>query len=545
MAGAHARAPPTAEPFPQDDLDKIIHHIVWECGQRRAQGVRELAEQGKTSGLSRATLEAIQSDSTDKSFVNRRLDDAIKHDVALIAPYLLDQQAIDDATAAMIRDLSGLRSMTVVTADDFTFPVYFLVPDGRGWWKLTRGQCLLFIDVRSLKIIAYALLADRNYNSLAIRTCMNQVCREHGLPLVWHFEGGMWKNAKVVVGDAPAKWDDGLSWSETELGWEKLGVHFINSKRARSKYAEMVGGKLQNFMESVKGYCGRNERFDCPGETRRHKDDVEYRRVKDPTAFFFTFEQWDEELGKIIDRYNGDVHGHKNRTIIPGLNPDLAFEKFWVQEDVSRPNGDWWHLVAHYVRKCQVTKDGINFRIGREIYRYFGGISEMRLKTVLAWLDPQTPDWVWVTDLNRKQGRLVPRHRPVGYLAGLGINRDTEEARIYREEVAKAEEHNSYPRARYHVLKAKFERKFRANQVDPQTAGQGQAMADARAKSEAETRQADHQKKRIRLLAGAMGAPIPSRPRNLARVQQGLDLEQEARADIAKRTSQSSEPSTP
>jgi len=58
--------------------------------------------------------------------------------------------------------------MEVISADDFTFPVYFYVPDGKGWFTLTRGQCLIFLDARSWRVIAYSLQPERNYNSLVI-----------------------------------------------------------------------------------------------------------------------------------------------------------------------------------------------------------------------------------------------------------------------------------------------------------------------------------------------------------------------------------------
>ncbi|MGH7939517.1 MAG: hypothetical protein ACREFR_00410, partial [Limisphaerales bacterium] len=198
---------PKAEPFAKVDLEKIIWHAAANCGGRVAQAVRDMAGSGARSGLSQGTLEIISRPAASKSYVNRRLMNKAANDVKQIMPFFLGKQAIDDNTASLQRDYSKLASMGVVSADDFTMPVYFYVPDGKGWFTLTRGQCLIFLDVRSWRIIGYSLQPERNYNSLVIRTLMNRVCRDHGIPGAWYFERGIWKRSFLVNGRAPAGWN--------------------------------------------------------------------------------------------------------------------------------------------------------------------------------------------------------------------------------------------------------------------------------------------------------------------------------------------------
>ena len=155
---------------------------------------------GNRSGLSADTQALLAHHRTRKSSVPRRIAQAVIPQVKMLMPYRLGKKAIDDATAHISRDYSKLASMQVVTADDLTAPIYFYVPDGRGWYDLTRGQVLAFVDVRSWKIIAWSLQPERNYNSLVIRTLMNRVCASWGLPGGWLFERGIWKNAKLVKG---------------------------------------------------------------------------------------------------------------------------------------------------------------------------------------------------------------------------------------------------------------------------------------------------------------------------------------------------------
>ena len=454
-----------AEPIPQPDIDRLAWHSAHNCGGRTTQAVRELGEIGARSGLSTQTLALINTPHNNKSHVNRRLFSAVHSDVKLIGPHLLGKKAKDDATPSLRRDYSRLRSMDVLTSDDYTWPCYVFVPDEKGWWTLTRGQCLLMIDVRSLKIIGFSFQPERNYNSLVIRTLMNRTCRQWGLPHAWYFENGIWRNAKMVKG-APREWSEGKSWGEIKPGWSQLGVKFIHAKKARSKPAELVGGLLQNLMERVPGYCGRDERRDCPEDTRRNKLAVEARRVE-PHGIFLSFDAWHAELGKLIEKYNSTV---QQGSILAGMSPDQAFESCWPHDDPpTRFDASCWHLLAHYVSERVVGVDGITFKIGSTSYIYRDeNSSALRGRKVLAWLDPECPELLGVTDLSGRNPRLIQRANAVDFLAAL--DRDGESGRAYQTELAKVAGHNSYPKARYHVLKAAFEPTFRKNLAAPATA---------------------------------------------------------------------------
>ena len=466
------RGLPTAEPIPQDDLDRITFHAARNCGGRIAQAVRDFATRGGNSGLSNSTLEIIAPDAASKSYVNRRLMQAIKTDVRNIRPYLLGKKAIDDATAHLERDYSKLVSMQVVCADDFTFPVYFYVPDGNGWFTLTRGQCLMMLDVRSWKIIAWSLQPERNFNALVIRTLMNRVCSGWGLPKAWYFERGIWQRSKLVKGGAPSGWQDALSEPETKVGWENIGVRFVHATRARSKPVQRVGGLMQDLMEGVRGYCGRDERRDCPIVTKRAMDDVQARRVTHPGELFLSFAEWETELGAAIDRYNA---ASQDGQILQGLSPDEAFEKNWPHIDPpAKLDANCWHLVAHYVKPVPVTANGISFRLGNRKFVYRDErTGQDRGKTVLAWFDPECPELLCVTDLNRRNPYLVERSTKVDFLAEPGDE-------TFAHEIAKAAAHSAYPKARFHVLKAKFAPTFRRNVVDVATAETAQSITQQR-----------------------------------------------------------------
>lgn len=473
-----------APAIPQEDVDRMAWHSAHNCGGRTAQAVRELAMAGGRSGLSAATLETITRPAADKSHINRRVFSIVHREAELIAPHLLGKKAKDDATPSLQRDYSKLHSMDVLTADDFTMPVYMFVPDGKGWWTLTRGQCLLMIDVRSLKIIAYSLQPERSYNSLVIRTLMNNTCRQWGLPRVWYFENGIWRNAHLVKG-APREWSEGKSWGELKPGWARLGVKFIHAKKARSKPAELVGGLLQNLMERMPGYCGRDERRDCPEETRRNKLAVEARRIE-PHGAFLSFDAWLAELENLIAAYNNTVqHGR----ILDGLSPEQAFEAYWPHgNEPIKFDASCWHLLAHYVSERPVGVDGIKFTLnGKEFIYRDENSSDLRGRSILAWFDPECPELLGVTDLKGRDPRLIQRANPVDFLACM--DRDGENGKQFSDELAKVAGHNSYPKARYRVLAAKFNPTWRKNLVAPATARVAETFQAGRVQIEEKQRQ--------------------------------------------------------
>lgn len=472
---------PTAEPIAKPDIDKITWHAAANCGGRVAQAVRDLVGSGSRSSLSQETLEIISRPAASKSYVNRRLMDTVSNDVKQVMPFFLGKQAVDDITASLQRDYSKLASMAVVSADDFTMPVYFYVPDGKGWFTLTRGQCLIFLDVRSWRIIGYSLQPERNYNSLVIRTLMNRVCRDWGIPGAWYFERGIWKRSLLVNGRAPAGWNEALSPTEAQTGWESFGVKFVYAKRARTKPIERVGGMLQDLMHGVRGYCGRDERRDCPEQTKRAMDDVQARRVAHPGELFLSFQEWDEQLGRIIEQYNGTS---QDGVVLNGLSPDDAFEKFWPESDPpAKLDERSWHLLAHYVRRARVKVNGISFRIGQKQFVYRNErTGKDRGKEVLVWFDPESPEFVSVTDLDRKNPYLVERAEPVDFLAAKGDEQ-------FERETAKAVAHGSHFRTLYRTLKATFAPTFRRNIIDVQTAATAQEMQQQRERHAAKERE--------------------------------------------------------
>ncbi len=491
--------------FPQEDVDIIVGHAAFHCEGRLGQAIRELAQKGENSKLTPKTLELIMRPHKSKSYVPARLRDRVAHEIEMVRPLLLGKRAQDDAKAHLQRDYTKLASMEVVNADDFTFPVYFYVPDGQGWYTLTRGQCLIMLDVRSWRIIAWSLQPERNYNSLTIRTLMNRVCADLCIPGTWYFERGIWQRSHLVKGTAPKGWKMAGSLGDLQTGWENLGVKFKHAIRARTKPVERVGGLLQDRMQGLRGYCGRDERRDCPEHTSRAMADVKFKRVNHPGELFFSFEEWHQKLGEIIKDYNASS---QEGQVLQGLSPDEAFEKFMPHDNPPvKLDANSWHLVAHYMRQVTVTTNGISFRIGSKNYIYRNArTGQDRGKTVLAWFDPESPDNILVTDQDRKHPYLVERSYPVDFLA-------TSNDPAFQAEIAKAAAHSSFPKARFNTLKSKVGLPARRNLLDIETAETAQEMTRQREQFEATQKQAAIETLQARNNYGRLGMAQPKRLR--------------------------------
>jgi hypothetical protein len=90
---------------PQGDVDLIAATATFACRGRVIPAVRDLVKKGRASGLSDTTLD-LASRGGSKSYVNRRIVDAVKRDVKMTRPYVLGKKAVDNATAYIERDYS-------------------------------------------------------------------------------------------------------------------------------------------------------------------------------------------------------------------------------------------------------------------------------------------------------------------------------------------------------------------------------------------------------------------------------------------------------
>lgn len=460
------RGQPTAAPIDADDVDYLIFAAVARHGGRVSQAVREERDKLKPE-----TQALIDSQGT-KSRVNGRLRNALRYEVEQLLPYQQGPRAVDKVSASQTLDYTGIYADRCWMADDFTMPVIWYVPDGN-WFKMVRGQVIIFIDFRTLRILGFSLQPDEQYNSLGIRTLATRLFAEHGMPEILYFERGLWKLSKLITGGpkAEAAVRDGgsLSWAECETGLRQYGIRFIHARRARSKPVERVGGLLQDRMEGLPGYCGREERKDKPEIVTAHEREVMSRRVH-PSVHFMDQEQWENQLAAIIEKYN---HTPQEGRRLNGLSPEEAYEQLRNPENPpTRFDASCRWLLAHHKIPVMVSDNGIQFRIRGVNYRYVGAeTSPWRGHKLLAWFNPELPEVLTVTDQNQKNAFTVDRYvtKP-----GSALSPDPDGT-------AKCAAHSQHQRIRYRLLKTKYKPQFRVNLVSPQTVALGQQIEQQQA----------------------------------------------------------------
>ena len=373
-------------------------------------------------------------------------------------------------------------------------------PKAKCGFTLMRGQFLLMIDTRTTAILGYALMPERNYNARVIRTLITRAADDYGLPRQgFYFEKGIWKDAKILTGD---QGETDVEWAQAEQGLKEFGLRFMHAIRARSKPVERVLGALQSYTESEPGYCGREERHAGFESFARLKQEIEAGRLS-PEGRLYTHEQWDARLGELCARYNAEPQQGKHTG---GLSPEAALQKFQKPGDPTvRFDARCRYLLAHHKRPLRVTANGITLRFGKQTFNYRNArTGQLRGQMVLAWFNPDAPELLTVTDLDRRGAFCVERSQAVPAI-------DAPEE-LMAEEMGRIGEHMGYATTRYRILKPKFALPFRANVVSPQIEEVGQAIAAGRqqAKTESATRT------KARKAAESVGM----RPENLRRPDQ-------------------------
>lgn len=490
--------------LPQDDLDLLTIYAVKACGGRVSQAWRECLRDGL---LSEQTAGRFLANPAVKSHVPATVRNAIKYDVPLLLDQARRPKHTRDNGAWIDRCWDSIPSLSWFCADDATLPVYFRVPDGRGWWTLMRGQFLVNICARSTAILSFALIPETNYNARAIRTLMTRTFDRHGLPRRgFYFENGIWKS-KLLIG---ATGVDALGWDETEQGLKEFGLRFIHAKRARSKPVERVIGALQNYMEGDPGYSSRDERRDTNERFKREKQLLESRKIAPEK--FYALDQWEARLVELCERYNAEPQQGKHTA---GLSPEDALEMFRSQDDPPViPDASWRYLVAHHKRPMRVTVNGITLpkSFGGGVYRN-ERTGELRGQTVLVWFNPEEPDIITVTDLDRRNPFCVERSQSVPAILEPD---DAAGQELLAQELGRCEAHMSYTKTRYRVLNSKCTPQFRRNLVSPATARLGAEIEQQRETLLAEQQENSRRVAKARRIAGQIGM----RPETIRRPEQ-------------------------
>jgi hypothetical protein len=427
--------------LPKDDRDLLIHRAVFTYHGDIAPAWRDLLREG----FSAETISRYRGRAANKSHVPESIRESISDEVENLNILHRGPRAFDARKGYVSRNYDGLHSLDCMQGDDFTLNSYFYIPDGKGWFTLTRGQTILFIDLRSSRILGWALEPRASYSSLTIRSLCTHIFEQFGVPKVLYFERGIWKNSNLLKGKT-----DPFDFTEISQGLREFGVEFIHAIRPRSKTIERIGGIFQDMAEAEPGYCGRDERRDAPESLRKQMAEVASKK-NHPSKFFYSYEQWNHRIGEIAERYNAEPQQGK---ILKGLSPEQGFEKFLNHENPTMQfDANTRYLLATDKRRARVTLNGVTIQVGKQKFNYRGQeIAHLVGKEVLAFFDPENSEIMTVTDLDRKNPICVMLSEEPNVLQSL-VEPDSP---VLRNELSRIEGQASYMKTRFNVLKTKF-----------------------------------------------------------------------------------------
>jgi hypothetical protein len=157
--------------FPADDRDQLIHRAVFFYRGDIAPAWRDLLRKGFSADV----VERYADRAAKKSHVPASVMDSVAPEVEILTIMYRGPRAFDAIKGYVTRSYDGIASLQCISGDDFTLNTYFYIPDGNGWFSLTRGQVILFIDFRSSRILGWALEPHKSYSSLTIRSLCTHI----------------------------------------------------------------------------------------------------------------------------------------------------------------------------------------------------------------------------------------------------------------------------------------------------------------------------------------------------------------------------------
>jgi hypothetical protein len=482
--------------LPENDCDLLVHRAVFYYRGDIAPAWRDLLREG----FSPAVIERYAGRAQNKSHVPASVMDSVAPEVEVLTVMHRGPRAFDSIKGHVTRSYDGISSLQCISGDDFTLNTYFYVPDGKGWFNLTRGQVILFIDFRSLRILGWALEPRKSYSSLTIRSLCTHVFGAFGVPKVLYFERGLWKSAALLKGKT-----DPFDFTEISQGLREFGIQFKHAIRPRTKAVERIGGMFQDIAEAEPGYCGRDERRDAPESLRKQMAEVEARKVH-PSKYFYSLDQWNHRIGELVKQYNAEPQqGH----ILAGMSPEQAFEAHLNPSDPPMQfNAAMRYLLAHDKRRARVTLNGVTIQIGKQKFNYRGPeIAHLVGHEVLSWFDPENPETIIVTNPDRTNPICVARSENPNALESL----IAPESGTLGRELCRIEGQASHMKTRFNVVRTKFPMPHRQLLADAKGDLLGYQI-DARKSEQTETAtRRQRQRSQAQRFAQRTGIAVPER----------------------------------
>ncbi|MCW5547865.1 MAG: Mu transposase C-terminal domain-containing protein [Opitutaceae bacterium] len=387
--------------LPMCDFHCLLQ-LARTCGNQLSSAYREAHRRKLLSGETLARFPTLPA---DKSFVPHTIRRAVAPFLGPVEVNGRGPRARRLNGAPIECDWSTVQPGDVFEFDDLTLPLC--------WWRedptrpegfyFGQGQVLAGVDSKTGFILSWILIARSGYNSRDIIQLVREVHDAYGLPRQYLlFEMGIWKNARLINGSPSERAKEQICDGLGSI-WPVRHTHTPTGKAI----IERTFGLMQDRMEHIPGYCGRDMRKDCPQATKRAMDDVKAGRAH-PSKYFLHADQVMALLEDIADEINNEPLGLRTKRI-PGQSPRQAFDT----RDLSSmqyfgPEAD--HLFKTHRLERRVTTDGIRLpeSLDGAVYRN-AATGPLLGQSVLCWVDPLDLSSIFITDLDGHNPQLVER----------------------------------------------------------------------------------------------------------------------------------------
>jgi hypothetical protein len=474
------RGVPKAPKYSQDQVDMVKYFSAKYTGGRSSQAARELNEAGL---ITDPRLKQALDKATSKSYLPASFRDNLK-DVPAHQVISLGPKSARKLTPPRELTYGGIFSMDCLVGDDETANCYV------GVWSEElnrrvpiRPQLIPVIDFRSSRVLSRAVVPRPQYTALDVRSSFKQAMMKYGLPKFILREGGIWRkgalvNSLALIGTGATATEIPYSPAEAEYllrekkgirlcstvddllaSMGETGIRFRESFQPRSKPVEGVIRLLQTRTDKLPCRTGRDERIDCPEETKAAVEAVRTGKADPHEVGMLYFEEFIEEYHAVCDRYNNErQEGRKLCHPLTGapLSPNEAYVLFQNTNDPPSPWDAQIDAILSSIKlECMVKSPRMrrrSFPCGFVEIRgntYCGEETGKRTgEKLIAYYDPEFPESCTFEDTHTTERFTVPRLEPTNALY-------TDEQT--KKSAAQAHRTISVLKSDYRAMEAKFE----------------------------------------------------------------------------------------
>lgn len=370
-----------------------------------------------------------------------------------------------------------VKAGVAFTADDMTANVYVWCewPNEEGF-ILIRPQILAAMDIGSMSWLCLrAVMRPKGqYAGDDVWGLVGDVFDDYGQFKIAVFEGGMWQQQRIV---------GHICDDETRFGGlRSLGCKVIHTRSPRGKIIETAFNVLQHAADSVRGFCGRNEKVDCPESVKQQLAEVRAGKAH-PRQYFLHISEYRTHLEAVMNLLN---HERNDGKICQGLCPKDKWDQ--DNEGVERlpfPEKSKWMYRASY-RVNQVTRNGVRISVGTGAHQSHYTYSHEALvphrgrRVAIFWndYDPNTDAVIYTIKNGRPQDLICVAPR-VQSLSRFGAKPEE-----IRAESTRKSNLANVARVERASLAPYLQRSWRTATASPKAAEVGDTIAQARSTGE-------------------------------------------------------------